>query len=650
MLPEISLDDLRFQELVNEARTRILRHSPDWTEHNVSDPGITLIELFAWITEILTYRINRIPRRTHLALLSIIGVQPAAPQQARVDVRFILARPIGAMIPAGTAVASPRAAGGDLVVFQTDDELVIPVCAMVAFALEQAGQLHTLKVSAGTARSSDARPMFGSPPQPGDALLFGFEQALERLVVGLSFDCTPAPGERIDRDNPPLAWEVSGAGGDWLPADVVSDETEGFTAGGGSVRVEVPDGAGSMNVDGRELRWIRCRVTGERYGGAPELGAITAAVIGGTTGASHAETVNNEMLGTSDGIAGTTYPLQHSPVLALEEGETLEVREPSGTAWVPWQHVTDFRASARDDRHFTVDLITGEVRFGPAIRQPDGGWRSYGAVPSSGAALRFTRYRRGGGEAGNIAPRTLNMLPVPIEGVVSVTNPRPGRGGADPEPLASTRERARLEVQSRTRAVTVEDFEHFALAASSKVARAICVASGDSRPVRVHILPRVEPADRRLELSELTPTAELMESVAAALDRRRVLGTSIRLLPVRVKAISVAVDVRASPLADLGRVQYDVEHALYVYLNPLIGGSPEGPGPGWPSGRRLSQGELYGIVYSIPGVEFINTLLTFETDLETGSQAPGSTDGEISLANDELIASGEHTVKAIHRE
>ena len=184
-------------------------------------------------------------------------------------------------------------------------------------------------------------------------------------------------------------------------------------------------------------------------------------------------------------------------MLALEEGETLEVREPSGTAWVPWQHVTDFRASARDDRHFTVDLITGEVRFGPAIRQPDGGWRSYGAVPSSGAALRFTRYRRGGGEAGNIAPRTLNMLPVPIEGVVSVTNPRPGRGGADPEPLASTRERARLEVQSRTRAVTVEDFEHFALSASSKVARAICVASGDSRPLCEYTYCRRRPGFRR---------------------------------------------------------------------------------------------------------------------------------------------------------
>ena len=49
-LPEIKLDDRRFQDLVSEARTRIARACPEWTEHNVSDPGITLIELFAWMT------------------------------------------------------------------------------------------------------------------------------------------------------------------------------------------------------------------------------------------------------------------------------------------------------------------------------------------------------------------------------------------------------------------------------------------------------------------------------------------------------------------------------------------------------------------------------------------------------------------------
>ena len=84
MLPEILLDDLRFQELVSEARTRIVRHSPDWTEHNVSDPGITLIELFAWLTEILVYRINRIPERLQRTLLEKVarGTLPRVPGTA----------------------------------------------------------------------------------------------------------------------------------------------------------------------------------------------------------------------------------------------------------------------------------------------------------------------------------------------------------------------------------------------------------------------------------------------------------------------------------------------------------------------------------------------------------------------------------------
>ena len=51
-LPEPNLDDLRFQQdLVDEARTRIIRYCPEWTDYNLSDPGITLIELFAWMSE-----------------------------------------------------------------------------------------------------------------------------------------------------------------------------------------------------------------------------------------------------------------------------------------------------------------------------------------------------------------------------------------------------------------------------------------------------------------------------------------------------------------------------------------------------------------------------------------------------------------------
>ena len=92
-LPQVQLDDRRFQDLVNEARLRIAHSCPEWTEHNVSDPGITLIELFAWMTDMLVYRVNRIPDKLHVVLLELLGVQLHGPTAARTHVRFRLAAP-----------------------------------------------------------------------------------------------------------------------------------------------------------------------------------------------------------------------------------------------------------------------------------------------------------------------------------------------------------------------------------------------------------------------------------------------------------------------------------------------------------------------------------------------------------------------------
>ena len=74
-LPDVKLDDRQFQELVNEARDRIGKHCPEWTDHNVSDPGITLIEVFAWLTETLIYRVNRVPEKLHVTLLNLLGIE-----------------------------------------------------------------------------------------------------------------------------------------------------------------------------------------------------------------------------------------------------------------------------------------------------------------------------------------------------------------------------------------------------------------------------------------------------------------------------------------------------------------------------------------------------------------------------------------------
>jgi predicted phage baseplate assembly protein len=200
-------------------------------------------------------------------------------------------------------------------------------------------------------------------------------------------------------------------------------------------------------------------------------------------------------------------------------------------------------------------------------------------------------------------------------------------------------------MRARTRAVTADDFERLTLAASPDVARAICVAAGTGAAIRVHVLPRVGNAERRLTLEELTPSGRLMQELAAALEDRRLIGTSIQLLPPRFKGVSVAVDVRTLPLADPERVREDITHALYVYLNPLVGGSPDGPGAGWPAGRGLNQGELFGVVHAIPGVESVNVLRVYETDVRTGAQAAQPSGGHLALAADELIASGEHIVR-----
>ncbi|MDQ1591848.1 MAG: hypothetical protein QOG71_2475 [Pyrinomonadaceae bacterium] len=69
-----NLDDRRYQELLDEALARVPVHNPEWTNFNKSDPGVTLIEIFAFLTENLLYRSNQIPERNRRKFLSLLGV------------------------------------------------------------------------------------------------------------------------------------------------------------------------------------------------------------------------------------------------------------------------------------------------------------------------------------------------------------------------------------------------------------------------------------------------------------------------------------------------------------------------------------------------------------------------------------------------
>src|SRR5689334_15121021 len=83
-----SIDDRRYQDLVTEALARIPIHNPEWTNFNKSDPGVTLIEVFAFLTETLLYRANQIPERNRKKFLSLLGVPLRPASSARGMVSF----------------------------------------------------------------------------------------------------------------------------------------------------------------------------------------------------------------------------------------------------------------------------------------------------------------------------------------------------------------------------------------------------------------------------------------------------------------------------------------------------------------------------------------------------------------------------------
>src|ERR671917_2601993 len=93
VLPIPKLDDRTFQDLVNETKRLIPHFCPEWTDHNVSDPGVTLIELFAWMTDLLLYRVNQVPDKMYVKFLEMIGVRLEPPRAARAPVTFYLSAP-----------------------------------------------------------------------------------------------------------------------------------------------------------------------------------------------------------------------------------------------------------------------------------------------------------------------------------------------------------------------------------------------------------------------------------------------------------------------------------------------------------------------------------------------------------------------------
>src|SRR5438105_3736301 len=197
-----NLDDRRFQELVDESKLRLQRLCPEWTDHNVHDPGVTLIELFAWMTEQVVYRLNRVPDNLYVRFLDLLGVRLLPPTAARAPVTFWLTAPQPATvrIPVATQVATLRTETTDAVVFETVEDLDLVTCQLHAAGSARGGE--RVRWFDPDSMRGDGVPCFGTPPQPGDALLVGLSEAVPSCAVTLRLGCA-IHGLGIDPARPP---------------------------------------------------------------------------------------------------------------------------------------------------------------------------------------------------------------------------------------------------------------------------------------------------------------------------------------------------------------------------------------------------------------------------------------------------------------
>ena len=391
-----------------------------------------------------------------------------------------------------------------------DDDVLVPPEKLLT-ALPSGAFVHL---------NSDANNIPGGSP----SLYLRFDRPFPNQAIALYLQVAPPPAGALRASTPvtepaKLTWEYSTAEG-WKPLSVV-DETQNLSQRG-MVRFLGPADFAPQNAFGQSGYWLRLHWQAGDFQIPPRL----QRVLTNTVWASQATTFYDEVLGGGTGDSGLVVTTFQTPVL---RGQKLMVREPElppaeeqealrqqfGEAaiaiipdeagqpdeiWVNWQEVSDFYGSGSRDRHYTLDRMTGEIRFGG---------EGQGMPPPQGRNnIRLAFYQSGGGQQGNRAAETVTELKTTVPYVDRVTNHEPARGGADVESLAAVQESAPKRLRHRDRAVTWQDLKDITHAASSEVAR-----------VKV-ITPRFDPGGLQwLPLYHLTiPQAGTLQVEATIRD------------------------------------------------------------------------------------------------------------------------------------
>ncbi|HZM45923.1 MAG TPA: putative baseplate assembly protein [Burkholderiales bacterium] len=663
-----NLDDRRYDDIVAEIRTRIARYAPEWqpgasawTDVNDNDPGVTLAQVFAWLAEMLIFRMNRVPALSYLKFLQLIGIELRPAEPALAEVRFGVQKNFAERVvrlPEHTQVSADPGDGSPTLVFETKTGLVALRAQLDAVVVADP-DTGTVPATQANADATQGFQAFGARAADDSWLGLGFIDPsstpadLPAETLDIAVVVKPRPQSSAINARPQylscgvpdtrafgpakLVWEYLSAGA-WVPLALLKDETLAFTRSG-HVYLKLPLAgiplAARAKLDpsdpGEPLRyWIRARVTQSQYERPPELLAIRT----NTVAVEQAETVQGELLGGSDGSRSQTFQLANRPL--LKDTLLLEIQQ-SDERPERWTEVQDFFGSEPSDKHYTLDRGSGEIRTGNGVN----GDIPVAFVGNPGANVVAVSYRFGGGKRGNVAAGAINTLVAAIDGIDpnEVANLLAAHSGRDEETLDEAIKRAPSSLRSRCRAVTADDYEFLAQqAANVRRAKALPLFHPDFPQVKVPgTVSVIVVPDADDKEPQPMPSDGTLRTVCAYLDARRVLTAELFVLKPRYQQVLIRVQIIAADNADLAKLHDDIEKALVDYFHALRGGED---GLGWPFGGPIYYSRVYQRVFGIKGrvVDRIASLII----VLDGEEQRECTD--VPIAVNALLYSGEHEI------
>jgi predicted phage baseplate assembly protein len=630
--------DIPFEDLYGQLRDRIPRYAPAWTNFNDTDPGITLLQLFAWLAEMTLHKMNDVPRHTYLKFAELLGLELSAARAASVALVFT---PKAADIP-DTIPARARYAGrgtDGTVTFETIQALDV-IGAQLAGTFIFADGSVTQRDLPTQPQATPFWPL-GRAPVADDALYLAFKpnpnnptpfpQKMRFLALLPAEDTngqTQQVGTQDSTLDPPveLAWEYRAAtGAEWVRLSQFGDSSTSFMRDG-YIDVEGPqditpsvEPAVGTALPG-SFYWLRIRLDQGTYptGKAPRLEHLLPNAVE----AVNLLTETDLTLGISSGQGGQTFVF---PKLPVDPGSLqLQLESSDGTVDADWELVDDLLDSGPDDKHYELNATSGTVTFGDGTN---------GLIPQAAAEIVAKQWRYGGGSAGNgVTAGTVKTIITQIAGIDKVMNPRAAAGGGEEQTLDDFITKAPRQLRSGGRAVTAADFETLATSIQGvKKALALGGRHPDfpdvSVPGAITVFVVADTDD-----SPPIPSAELIRAVCGVIDGVRLITTEVYVAAPTFVEVRVEARLLAPPEAAFDQVASDAQDRLDSYLSPLQRDFGEDISP------AALYSALFGPVTEERMVRSVQNLVIYVDGLAHDISQP------ISVGPDALVYPGRHLI------